>query len=431
MNRWKEGMCYMASSSVSLISGLECEDCGISYSHMEPINTCRVCNGLLEAKYDYDRLADRWEDDELYRRPQTLWRWRELMPVAGEQNIVTLGEGGTPLHRCQRLADQFGVKALYVKDETVNPTASLKDRTFTVAVSKAKELGVRMAVTRTSGNAGASFAAYCSKAGIRAVILCNAWASEQKLAMMQVYGHPVLRVKYDQAADIRKALDDIQRRLGVYEFTNFINPFRHEGAKAYAYEICQDLGWDVPDRLVQPVGTGGGIHGTWKGFNELQQLGLIDRLPKMTGVQPADCAPIVWAYDKHSPVAEPGGNLQGTIAQSIASNFPIGEGRRPLRAMYESGGCGITVTDDEILAAMRLLGREGVFAEPAAAAPVAAIPRLLEAGLASRDETIVCVATGSGLKQPYLVRRIFEEAPIIDVGDSPDFVERLLKTEAI
>lgn len=412
--------------AISCITDLICEECGATYSHREPVNTCRACGGLLECRYDYAGVAERWSRDELLRRPQTLWRWQELLPVADASNIVTLGEGGTPLHRCPRLASRLGVRAVYLKDETVNPTATLKDRTFSVAVSKAKELGIQKAMTRTSGNAGASFAAYCSRAGIQAVILSNAWATEQKLAMIQVYGHAVVRVRYEQAAEIRKALDEVQRRLGLYEFTNFINPFRHEGAKAYAYEICQELSWTAPDRMIHPMGTGGGIHGAWKGFGELKRLGFIDRLPKMTGVQPAGCAPIIWAYEKRLAVAAPGGDLRATIAQSIASNFPIGQGKRPLKAMYESGGCGVTVTDEEILAAVRLLGAEGVFAEPAGAAPVAAVAKLVSAGLASPEEAIVCVVTGSGLKQPSIVRPLFPEPPTIEVAETPDYVEALL-----
>ena len=393
-----------------------CEKCGRTYPMDRLVNTCPACGGLLDARYDLEAIKRAFDPEAILRRPPTVWRWKEFLPIADERHIVTLGEGGTPLHRCPRLAETVGVRECWVKDETQTPTGSLKDRTFTVAVSKAVELGVKRVVTFTSGNAGASLAAYAAKAGLQALILVNEWATDEKVAMIQVYGHPVVRLRWNSFTEVTDMMEAAIRDLGLYQFVNFLNPFRHEGGKTYAYEISLDLGWTVPDRLVQPIGTGGGVFGAWKGYKELLALGLIDRLPKMTGVQPEAAAPICAAFQKGERVAIRHGDPSRTIAQSIAGDSAIQDGKRVLDALYDSGGYGETVSDEEMRAGMVLLGREGIFGEPAGGAVVAAARKLACQGVIDPGERIVLVVTGTGLKQPHAMEGYFAKPEVMEAS---------------
>lgn len=404
---------------------LRCDDCARTFPLDRPLNTCPECGGLLDVVYDLEAVRRAFDPEAAARRPPTVWRWKELLPVADERAIVTLGEGATPLHRCPRLAETIGVRECWVKDETQSPTGSLKDRTFTVAVSKAVELGIGRVVTFTSGNAGASLAAYAAKAGLQALILVNEWTTAEKLAMLQVYGHPVVKLRWNSFAEVTGMMEAGIRDLGLYQFVNFLNPFRHEGGKTYAYEISLDLGWQVPDRLIQPIGTGGGVYGAWKGYRELQQLGLVDRVPKLTGVQPEAAAPVCVAFQRGARVAGRHGDPRKTIAQSIAGDSVIQGGRRVLDALYESGGYGETVSDDEIRAGIALLGREGIFGEPAGGAVVAAARKLVRKGVIDPEERIVLVVTGSGLKQPHALEGYFPEPEVMPA--SPENLAALLE----
>ena len=332
-----------------------------------------------------------------------MWRWRELLPLDDYRNIITLGEGGTPLLKSKKLGEALGIRNLYFKNDTINPTATFKDRSFSSAVSKARELGVVKAVTFTSGNAGASLAAYASRAEISVTILVSEGTSKEKLMMMLAFGPRIVKLRWTSMEDVSSLLDKMQKELSLYQFVNFLNPFRHEGLKTIAYEICEDLNWMVPDFVIFPIGTGGGIWGAWKGFRELGMVGLVEqetRLPKMIGVQPRVCSPVISAYLRGKEVAEKEGDPSATIAQSIAADAPFGMGTRPLRAMKESGGMGFAVTDDQIIEGAKWLGLEGIFSEPAEGAVVAALISGVRSEQISKDETIVCVIIGSGLKQP-------------------------------
>jgi threonine synthase len=408
--------------AMAYINALICSECQNSCSHLLSVTLCPSCGGHLEVTYDYEKIRREFDLEKALRRPDSIWRWRELLPVADPHHIVTLGEGGTPLQDCRRLAKRIGVDRLLVKNEAINPTASFKDRSFSVAMSKAVENGIKRGFTRSSGNAGASFAAYAAAAGFNGLVLVNAWATQEKLSMIQAYGQQMVKVDYKDSGLLREMLDRVGRELEFYDFTKFINPFRNEGLKTYAYEIALQMEWDVPDRMVFPTGSGGGIYGSWKGFNELKQLGLIKRFPKMTCIQSELCAPIVKAYKEGKTTAGPHGTLGVTIAQSMASNAPIGGGKRPLKAIYDSKGCGETVTDDEILEGIRLLGEEGIFAEPASAAPIAAVKKLRTQGTIDRDETVVCIVTASGLKQTEVIPRVFNEPTVISMEALENFM---------
>ena len=384
---------------MSLATHLRCDDCGAEVALSRPATLCPSCGGLLEVCYDLGSAPDDLVQQAAAHRELGMWRWAPLLPLPADANTVSLGEGDSPLLEVPELGSRLGLPRLMLKNDGLMPTGSFKDRGFALAVSFANHLGMSKGFTYSSGNAGASFAAYCARAGLASTVFVEAAANEAKVAAIALYGARVLRLHYETSAQIFTALDE-QAREGFYTFVNFVNPIRHEAMKVYAYEICEQLNWDVPDVMVHPVGTGGGLWGAWKGFNELRELGLIDRVPRMVGVQPAVCAPLVEAFQHDRTEAIPTGDATATIAQSIAGDSMIHGGRRLLRAIRESGGRAVGVTEAEIAKAMVLLGAAAVAAEPSAAASVAALIRARSEGWIAEHDRVVAVVTGGVLKQP-------------------------------
>ncbi len=388
-----------ADPPASLVTHLRCDDCGHEVSPSGPATVCHLCGGLLEFCYDLGSAPADLFARAARERALGMWRWRALLPLAAEATAVTLGEGDTPLLDVPDLSHQLGFARLWLKNDSLMPTGSFKDRGFALAVSVARQLGLRRGFTYSSGNAGASFAAYAARAGLQATVFVEAAANETKVAAISLFGARVYRLHYETSAQIFDALDELARQ-GEYPFVNFVNPVRHEAMKTYAYEICEQLDWDVPDVMVHPVGTGGGLWGAWKGFLELRELGVIDRVPRMFGVQPAVCAPLVEAFQNRREEAITVGDAGATIAQSIAGDSLIHGGRRLLGAIRSSGGGAVAVTEDDIGAAVRLLGKAAIAAEPSAAAALAGLLHARERGLIAPTETVVAVVTGSALKQP-------------------------------
>jgi threonine synthase len=359
---------------------------------------------LLDYEYDLGQVDD-LAGHAAARRGAGIWRWRPLLPLPAGAAEVSLGEGDSPLIEAGVLGRRLGLRGLRLKNDSMMPTGSFKDRGFALAVSVAAAHGLTAGFTYSSGNAGASFAAYAARAGLRATVFVEAAANETKVAAISLYGAAVYRLHYDSSAEIFAAVDTLARR-GAYSFVNFVNPVRHEAMKTYAYEICEQLGWRAPDVMVHPVGTGGGLVGAWKGFGELRALGLTDRLPRMIGVQPAVCAPLADAFEHNRAETGTAGDATRTVAQSIAGDSMIHGGRRVLRALRESGGAAIAVSEDEIINAVRDLGAAGVASEPSAAASVAALAAARDRGLIGTDDTVIAVITGTALKQPGAVRQI-------------------------
>ncbi len=381
---------------MSLATHYVCDDCRREVPLHSRTMLCPECGGLLETNYDLRRAGADLIDRAALARGSGIWRWGALLPGNGS---ISLGEGDTPLLPAYRLGARLGIPGLLVKNDALMPTGSFKDRGFSVAVSVAHELGVRRAFTYSSGNAGASFAAYAARAGIEATVLVEESANDTKVAAISLSGARVLRLQYQSSVDIFDSVAALAQ-AGRYSFVNFINPVRHEGMKTYAYEICEALDWNPPDVMVHPVGTGGGLVGAWKGFRELYELGVIDRLPRMIGVQPEASAPLVQAFRAGAQIAGRHGDASRTVAQSIAGDAPIAGGTRVLQAIYDSGGRAVAVSDVGLFEAMRLLGGEGVAAEPSAAGPVAALLRARAEGWISESDVVVAVVTGSALKQP-------------------------------
>lgn len=378
----------------------KCDRCSAEYDLTRPLNTCAKCGGLLEVQYDLAGMRTHLDRRRFHADDHSLWRWRAFLPLPPDASVVSLGEGGTPLVPSLYAGPRLGLRHLYFKNDTVMPTGSFKDRGFSVAVSFARHLGLHEGVTYSSGNAGASFAAYASRAGMEALVLVEYVANPVKVATVSLLGATAAILHFQGMDEITAMLAEGVQRDGLYQFVNFINPIRHEAMKTYAYEISEALGWQSPDVEVHPVGTGGGLWGAWKGYRELTELGWIDTLPRMVAVQPAASAHLYEAFRKGQRQAGRFGDSSATIAQSIAADAPIQGGERVLSAIYDSQGWAEGVTDEEILEAMLWLGREGIASEPAGAAPLAAVRRAVESGRIAPDQRVVCVVTGSALKQP-------------------------------
>jgi len=401
----------------------ECINCRTKYPTDEIIYFCKKCGDLLEVKEDYDALASRLKRSEWRKTPLSVWRYRDFMPINDFSKTVTLNEGGTGLHFCERLGKQLGLNQLYVKNEGENPTGSFKDRGMTVGVTKAVELGVNSVICASTGNTSASLAAYAAKAGMQcAVLIPSGKIAYGKLAQAIIYGAKVIQVRgnFDEALDIVLKLSEKHRSIYLL---NSINPFRIEGQKSLGYEIAEQLNQESPDRVVVPVGNAGNISAIWKGFTEFRKLGFIETLPKMTGIQAEGSAPIAHAIKNRtkqiSPVAKP-----ETIATAIRIGAPV-SWKKAMNAILDSHGTAETVTDEEILGAQKMLSRlEGLFVEPASASSIAGLKKLVENGEVDRNERIVCVTTGHGLKDPDVA--VKTSGKPLEVDAKVEAIERAL-----
>ncbi|WP_342676984.1 threonine synthase [Methanofollis sp. UBA420] len=375
---------------------LSCIHCGAEYAPGEIIYTCKKCGHLLTVNYDLDAISvtkKEWE-----QRPLSVWRYRELLPVTIKP--VTLQEGGTPLYHLERLGKELGLPHLYAKHEGMNPSGSFKDRGMTVGVSMAIQLGMKSVACASTGNTSASLAVYAAKAGIPAVVLLPAGkVALGKVAQALMHGAKVIAIRDN--FDVALALvRELCIKHGIY-LLNSINPYRLEGQKTIGFESVDQLG-EVPDRLVLPVGNAGNISAVYKGLKELETLGFIDRLPKMTGIQAAGSQPLVRAIQGNLGEVVPDEHPE-TVATAIRIGAPV-NAEKALISIRATGGTAASVTDEEILAMQRALAqKEGIGVEPASAASVAGIKKLVEEGAIDRDEKIVCVVTGHLLKDPETV----------------------------
>jgi threonine synthase len=377
-------------------TGFTCVACRANYGPNEDLLLCPKCDNLLEADYDYDGLA-RLDRDEVSRRSGGVWRWSDFLPVIDHRKIVTLGEGGSALLRCDRIAQEIGIREVWLKTDAPNPTGSLKDRSITVSATKAVEFGYRVLACDSTGNKASSVAAYAARAGLASVVFCPDDTPVPKVTQALFFGATLIRVHGDYAT-----INGMYRRLihsGAVKWYDCgtDNPFRYEGKKTYAYEIAQQLGWQVPDRVIHPANGGMSITKAWKGFNELHRLGWIDRLPRMTAVQAEACDPIVRAW-RAGTATVASIEKRPTIASALAGTNPGLLGARALEAIRASQGSAVGVSDPETIDAMKLLASEGQFIEPSGSVAVAGLRKLVAEGAISRDERVVCVVTGSGFK---------------------------------
>jgi threonine synthase len=379
-------------------------------------NVCPNCGNNLDVAYDYDRVkAELTKASLAADRNFTMWRYQSLLPVENLSLVPPLTVGWSPVYDSTLLAARFGIRQLLIKDDGRNPTGSFKDRPSALAVVKAREAGARIITTASSGNAGSALAGMCASVAMESVIFVPASAPAAKLAQLQIYGSRLVIVEgsYDDAYDLCIAASE---RFGWYQRSTGYNPYTREGKKTAALEIAEQLNWDVPDKVLVAAGDGNIISGLWKGFNDLHRIGLIERLPQMIGVQSERAPAIVDAATGDGVVRESAAN---TIADSINVGKPR-DGTAAVQAIRDSGGRGVKVTDDEIIAAIPKLAREtGVFAEPAAAAAYAGLLKMLDAGSIKSDERVLVMLTGNGLKDPDAARRSVEEPLRV----KPDFDE--------
>ncbi|MCW4002211.1 MAG: threonine synthase [Candidatus Bathyarchaeota archaeon] len=390
-----------------------CIACGEKYGADEIVYSCKRCGDLLEVEYDYDLLKAKLEKSDWRSLSLSVWRYKDFMPIRDPSKVISLNEGGTGLHSCNRLINLLGVEHLYVKNEGENPTGSFKDRGMTVGVTNAVELGMKTVVCASTGNTSASLAAYAAKAGLQCIVFIpSGKIAYGKLAQAMVYGAKVVQIRGNFDHALKTVLELSEKHREVY-LLNSINPYRLEGQKTLAYEICDQLNKRSLDRVVLPVGNAGNISALWKGFTEFHKLGMIDKLPKMTGIQAEGAAPIARAIkngeDEILPLDKP-----ETIATAIRIGVPI-SWKKAMRAIKESGGTAETVTDEEILEAQKMLARsEGLFVEPASASSIAGLKKLFEMGKIGKDEVVVCVTTGHGLKDPDIAIKISEKPSEVD-----------------
>ena len=379
------------------IAGYRCTICGREYPFGPEMMTCPSCGdkGILDIVYDYSEVKSVFSKETLKNdHDNSMWRYRALMPIKGEGLGDFLRIGWTPLYRSLRLGHQLGLDTLYIKDDGLNPTGSLKDRASGVAVAKAIELGYDTISCSSTGNAASSCAGNAARMGLKTVIFVPERAPIGKVAQLLIFGANVVSVKgdYRQTFELSKAAID---KWGFYNRNAGINPVMTEGKKTVALEIAEQLNWNPTDWVAISVGDGCTIGGVYNGFYDLLQLGMIDRIPKILGVQSTGCSPFVDADLR-------GGELEPTPENTLADSIAVGVPRNPvkaIRAVKESNGAWIAVSDDEILDAMRLLGRtEGVFGEPAGVTATAGVKAAVRSGIIRSNESVTVVSTGSGLK---------------------------------
>ena len=379
------------------VKNLECSFCHREYDARRLQNVCVECGKPLLVRYDLKRIAKFLTRQALYARRSDLWRYREMLPVRREDNIVTLGEGWTPLLPARTLGASMGVSHLFIKDESQNPTHSFKARGMSVAVSMAKELGAKKLAAPSAGNAAGALAAYCARAGLGAYLFMPRDTPRANVIECEVAGAHVTLVDgliTDCGAEVARR----KETEGWFDVSTLKEPYRVEGKKTLGYEIAEQSEWILPDVIIYPTGGGTGLVGMWKAFDELQQLGWIgERRPRMVSVQAAGCAPIVRAFDAGARFAEEFENAH-TVASGLRVPKAIGD-FLVLDAIRESGGTAITVTDDELLEGARELARtEGIFAAPEGGACVPALRKLIERGDVKPHERVVLFNTGSGIK---------------------------------
>jgi threonine synthase len=380
---------------VNYVTGLRCRECGRQYP-AEALHVCDFCFGPLEVAYDYERIAATISPESIAAGPRTIWRYRDLLPV-DDDAPVDLGAGFTPLLRADRLAAELGLGELWIKNDTANPTGSFKDRVVSVALTKARQLGFKVAACASTGNLANSVAAHAARAGMASIVLIPEDLERAKVTMTAVYGGTVIAVKgsYD---DVNRLCAELTSEHPSWAFVNVnVRTYYAEGSKTLAFEVAEQLGWRAPDHVVVPIASGSQLTKVAKGFSELVKVGLLEhQAVRVSGAQAEGCSPVATAFangaDAISPVKP------CTIAKSLSIGNPA-DGWYALDAIRRSGGSCAAVTDAEVLDGIRLLARtEGIFAETAGGVTIATLAKLAASGDVRRDECVVALVTGHGLK---------------------------------
>jgi threonine synthase len=380
-----------------------CASCERCFGLSELLNLC-PCGSPLLVRYDLNKAKTAFVKSSLPGRIASLWRYRELLPLQNDANLVSLGEGYTPLVDAKKLAAELGLRQVWIKDEAQNPTASFKDRGLSLAISRAKELGVKKAAIPSAGNAGGSFAAYAARAGIEAHVFMPRDTPMANQIEVERYSAKLTLVD-GLISDCGRLIAEKKATEGWFDVSTLKEPYRVEGKKTMGYEIAEQLNWHLPDVIIYPTGGGTGLIGMWKAFGELEELGwIVDKRPRMVSVQASGCAPIVKAFDEGKATAQPWENAK-TIASGLRVPQAVGDFLM-LRSIRESGGTALSVTDDAMLTEIPRIGKaEGIFFCPEGAACVAALRHLVENKWIQPADEVLIFNTASGLKYLDVVPR--------------------------
>ena len=379
------------------VTYLECALCHLKHEARRLLNLCGECGKPLLVRYDLEQAAHTLTKESLSSRRGDLWRYREVLPVEDDENIVSLGEGWTPLLRAKNLGEHLGIDQLYIKDESQNPTQSFKARGMSAAVSMAKELGATKLAVPSAGNAAGALAAYAARAGLECFIFmpddtprANVIECEQTGAHVTLMAGLIT----DCGAEVARRKD----AEGWFDVSTLKEPYRVEGKKTLGYELAEQFNWELPDVIIYPTGGGTGLIGMWKAFAEMEEMGWIDsHRPRMVTVQASGCAPIVRAFETGKRFADEFADAE-TVASGLRVPKAIGD-FLIIDALRESGGTAVAVPDEELVAATKEIGAaEGIFCAPEGAACLPALRKLMDADLVKPDERVVLFNTGAGVK---------------------------------
>ena len=379
------------------VTHLECGLCGLKHEARRLHNLCTACGKPLLVRYDLERAKVTLTKESLASRRPDLWRYREVLPVEDDKNIISLGEGWTPLLHAPRLGKRVGIHELYIKDESQNPTQSFKARGMATAVSMAKELGAAKLAVPSAGNAAGALAAYAARAGLKSYIFMPRDTPRANVVECEQTGARVTLMDgliTDCGAEVGRR----KEKEGWFDVSTLKEPYRVEGKKTLGYEVAEQLNWELPDVIIYPTGGGTGLIGMWKAFDEMERMGWIgSRRPRMVTVQAEGCAPIVRAFEEGNRFADEFPNA-ATTASGLRVPKAIGD-FLILDALRASGGTAVSVTDEELIAATREIGAtEGIFCAPEGAACLPALRKLMETGEVRQGERVVLFNTGSGVK---------------------------------
>lgn len=400
---------------MSFLKGLECAECGKKFSHRKIQTICDECSEPLLARYDLERMEGSVSKEDFRERYPSMWRYREFLPIEEDENIISLGEGFTPVHRLDSVGKDLGLEELYLKDEGIQPTGTFKSRGLAMGVSKAKELGVEKIAIPSAGNAAGALSAYGAKAGLEVYVVMPKSAPRSCIIESHMLGAEVFLVE-GLLPECGEMIEEGKEKMGWFSISTTKEPYRVEGKKTMGLELAEQFSWELPDVILYPTGGGTGLIGMWKAFNELRDMGWLDEedLPKMIPVQSEGCSPVVEAFHEGKEKTEKWEDPE-TIADGI--NVPKAfADELILSAVRESGGTAVSVSDERILEASKELGgKEGVFACPEGSATLAGAKKLLQKGKIKTDEQVLLYNTGTGLKYIDNYEEHFEmDIPVIE-----------------
>tara|TARA_Y100000590_G_scaffold132158_1_gene150997 strand:- start:1822 stop:3045 length:1224 start_codon:yes stop_codon:yes gene_type:complete len=397
---------------LSRVKSLKCRECGEEYP-IEPINVCEFCFGPLEVDYDYDLIRKNISKDKIKSGPLTIWRYKDLLPIEN-QNIIDIGTGFTPLTKATNLGNHLGLNNLYIKNDSVNPTYSFKDRVVSVATTKAVEFEFKTLACVSTGNLMGAVAAHGAKAGMETVVLFPSNLEQAKIVNSSIYGPTLVAIHgtYDEVNRLGSEIAD----NNPWAFVNInMRPFYAEGSKTLGYEVAEQLDWSVPDHCIVPAASGELHTKIWKGFQEMEEVGLLEKVnSKMHLAQALGCSPIVEAYNNNESQVTP--VKPDTIVKSLAIGNPAA-GSYALETLKETSGAAVAISDPKVIEGIQLLAEtEGIFTETAGGVVISAVKELAENGIIKPDELAVAYITGNGLKTFEVV-----ESTVESIYSKPDY----------